>query len=197
LPAREQPLEIVTVSHVAVAISVPSVEDLLHLEEDLLRHDCFVPSDVELVLVADDSCVVRIAEHRSKAGLVDRALRSARRGAHRQALLLHVRCELRNGVLAGGVRLERERDEWSAFWISLDGVDEASAEVLANIQVADLGNSDRAALLHLVRHLHLDVFAVHSDLDFVHDVGDGFHSVRHVTLAELFLRGDESDALGE
>ncbi|NYF28059.1 hypothetical protein HDC31_001588 [Microbacterium sp. JAI119] len=34
-------------------------------------------------------------------------------------------------------------------------------------------------------------------MDFVHDVGDGFHGVGHVPLSELLLGGDESHALLE
>nr|WP_298868509.1 hypothetical protein [uncultured Microbacterium sp.] len=46
-------------------------------------------------------------------------------------------------------------------------------------------------------HLHLDVLAIHADLDFVHNVGDGFHGVRHVALTEFLLGRDQPDAFSE
>ncbi|MFT3945148.1 MAG: hypothetical protein QM705_15180 [Ancrocorticia sp.] len=43
-------------------------------------------------------------------------------------------------------------------------------------------------------HLIGDVLAALTDLDFVHDVGDGFHGVCHVAFPEFFFGGDEFDA---
>nr|WP_141897014.1 hypothetical protein [Microbacterium agarici] len=34
-------------------------------------------------------------------------------------------------------------------------------------------------------------------MDFIHDVGDGFHGIGHVAFSELFLGRDETDALRE
>nr|WP_241992147.1 hypothetical protein [Cryobacterium lyxosi] len=179
------------VDDVAVALSVPLVKDLLHLQERLLRDQCLVPPDVELPLVAVHPGVVRVAQDTGQSAVADWPFRPRRRCPSGESLLLHQTAELADGILPCGVLLESPRNELAAFRVDVDGVDKASAEILANVEVAELGPADGAALLDLVRHLDFDVLAVHSDLDFVHDVGDSFHCVRHVPVAKFLLGGHQ------
>ncbi|MDY0827793.1 hypothetical protein SK224_01500 [Microbacterium sp. BG28] len=80
------------------------------------------------------------------------------------------------------------------MFVDADRVDEAPVEVLAIVDVAELGATDGAAVLRLVEQLLLNVLTALADLNFVHDVRDGFHGLCHVAVAEVFLRGDELDA---
>nr|WP_241490598.1 hypothetical protein [Microbacterium testaceum] len=49
----------------------------------------------------------------------------------------------------------------------------------------------------LVCHLDSNVLAALADLHLVHDVGDRFHGVTHVSIAELLLGRNQTDALLE
>ncbi|MEZ5111183.1 MAG: hypothetical protein R2732_06770 [Microbacteriaceae bacterium] len=195
LTAEQHSLQIVEVDDVSCAVSLSGVEHRLHLQEGLLRYQRLVASDVELALVAVDARVVRIAQDGCEAARADRLCRVARRRSCLQPLSLKEPLQSRYRVAPSGVLFERPRDERGTLRIDIDRIDEATAVVLPDVQIAKLGAADRPALFDLVRHLDLDVLAVHTDLDFVHDVGDGFHGVGHVALSELLLGGDQADAL--
>nr|WP_043534115.1 hypothetical protein [Actinomyces polynesiensis] len=103
--------------------------------------------------------------------------------------------QLHDRVLTGGVLLECPADQRRADGIDVDGVDEASIEVLAGVEVAELGAADRPAPFDLVSHLDLDVFPAHADLEFVDDVGDRLHRVAHIPVAEVLFGRDQLDPL--
>nr|WP_045251865.1 hypothetical protein [Microbacterium azadirachtae] len=197
LAAVDEPLEVVEVDDVAITFAIAVIEYFLHLEEGLLRDERFVAADVELALVAHHTGVIRVAEHESKTAAADLLGRPGRRRSGCESAFVEKILELADRVSSGGVLLEGPGYERRTFVVHIYGVDEASAELLADVEIAELGTSDGAALLDLVRHLDLDVLAVHADLDFVHDVGDGFHGVCHVALAEFFLGRDQAHALLE
>nr|WP_026555705.1 hypothetical protein [Arthrobacter sp. 35W] len=67
-------------------------------------------------------------------------------------------------------------------------------DILSNVEVAQFGSADRAAVDRLVAHLDPDVFAAELVLYLVHDVSDGFHGFCVGTFAEVFPRGQEPDA---
>nr|WP_240043913.1 hypothetical protein [Plantibacter flavus] len=185
------------VNAVAVSLSVPLVEHGLHSEKRLLRDEGLVPSAVQLALVADDARVVRVAEHLRHAALGDGPLRPLTGRSCPQPVFFHERAELRDRVMAGGVLLEGPRHKGCSLAVDLDGVDQVAVEVLPSVEVAELGPAHAAALGYLVSHLDGDVFTALAHLHLVHDVGDGFHSVAHVAVAELLLRRDETDSLSE
>ncbi|HEX4401715.1 MAG TPA: hypothetical protein VHZ98_10340 [Galbitalea sp.] len=98
-------------------------------------------------------------------------------------------------VRTAGVCLERPLDQRSACWVDGDRVDKPSVEILSVIQVAEFGAPDGAAVFGLVAHLHLDVLSALTDLDFIHDVGNGFHGVGHVALTEFLFGRDQPYSL--
>nr|WP_249405448.1 hypothetical protein [Microbacterium sp. CFBP 8794] len=97
----------------------------------------------------------------------------------------------RHAELPRRVLLESPSNERGALRIDVDRVDQSSVEVLTHVEVTNLGATGCASAHRLVQHLLLDVLAALADLDFVHDVGDSFHGVGHVPLAEVLLGGDE------
>ncbi|MDX2375643.1 hypothetical protein M4I32_02375 [Microbacterium sp. LRZ72] len=195
LTAIQHSLQVMGVDDVAVALPVALIQHFLHLQEGLLGNERIVASDVELAFVPIDARVVRIAEQRCESAVAHGSSGARRRRPGREALFLHQLRELTDRVSTGRVLLESPRYERPSFGVDIDRVDEATAEVLSDVEVPQLRSADRAALLNLVSHLHLDVLTVHADLDFVHDVGDGFHRVGHVAVAELFLRRDQPNTL--
>ncbi|KZE43282.1 hypothetical protein AVW09_00635 [Microbacterium sp. T32] len=90
--------------------------------------------------------------------------------------------------------LERPADQRGASFVDADGVHESTIEVFAIVEIAELGAADRTAVLRLVEQLLLDVLPALADLDLVHDVGDGFHGLCHVSVAKIFLGRDEFDS---
>nr|WP_318279143.1 hypothetical protein [Agrococcus baldri] len=195
MSAPQQPLQVVMMRDVAIALSLPLIQDLLNLEERLLTDQRLVTTDVELALVAHHPGVVRVAKYQRQTTDAHGLGRSRRGWPRRQAVFDEEVAQLRDGVPPSRVLLESESHEGCSFGIEVDSVDEPTAVLLANIEIAELRPADRAALLNLVRHLDLHVLAVHPNLDFVHDVGDGLHGVRHVARPELLLRGDEPNPL--
>ncbi|OAN29053.1 hypothetical protein A4X17_05590 [Plantibacter sp. H53] len=95
------------------------------------------------------------------------------------------------------VLFEGPTDKRRPIRVYVDRVDEAPAELLPDVEVAELGAPDGAALFDFVRHLHAHVLAVHADLHFVHYVGDGFHRIGHVAVAKFLLRRNQAHALLE
>ncbi len=179
---------------VAVALSVAVIQDFLHLQERLFGNERLVASDVQGAFVAHDAGVVRIPQDEGQTAATD-GLRGARwRRPRGEAALFEHLCHLRDRIAAGGVLLEGPRHQRCAVVVNVDGVDQSPIEVLADVDVAELRASDRATLLDLVRHLDLDVLPVHADLDFIHDVGDGFHGIGHVALTKFLLGGDKAHA---
>ncbi|ODT21934.1 MAG: hypothetical protein ABS64_13520 [Microbacterium sp. SCN 69-37] len=192
--AVQQAAQEVKVDPVAVSLAVASVEDLLHREEQLLRDERRVPARMELALVADDPGVIRVAQNHGELTARQRLGGSLARLPRGQALVFQHHLELRDRELVRGVLLEGPDDEWCADGVDVDRVDEASVEVLAHVEVAELGSPDASASFDLVGHLDADVLAAHADLEFIDDVGDGFHRVAHVAVAEVLLGRDELDA---
>ncbi|KQR82859.1 hypothetical protein ASF98_02335 [Arthrobacter sp. Leaf337] len=67
-------------------------------------------------------------------------------------------------------------------------------DIFSNVEVAQFGSADRAAVDGLITHLDLDVFAAELVLYLVHDVGDGFHGFGIGAFAEVFPSGQKPDA---
>lgn len=80
-------------------------------------------------------------------------------------------------VGAGGVQLERHPDEWTALGIDHDCTDFTPFVLLADVEVADRGTSDRAPAGDLLAHLVADVGAGRAGLVLVHGVEHRAHEV--------------------
>ena len=97
-------------------------------------------------------------------------------------------------VFAGCEQLEGHGYEAAALQVGRDGVDLATVDQDATVEIAQLGLPHGSAVKRLVGHLDLDVRTALPDLQLIEDVGDGLHGVGHVAVAEVLLDGDELDA---
>ncbi|MCS5735051.1 hypothetical protein N1032_15000 [Herbiconiux sp. CPCC 203386] len=195
--AVDKAFEIVEVGAVSVTLPVALVEYRLDFQEQLLRDERLVATAVQLSLIPNDSRVIRVTQHLCQPTLGERCSRSLPRWTGREPVLFEKSTQLRNRVVAGGVLFECPCDQWSSMLVHFNGVDEVAVEVLPSVEVADLGASDAAALSDLVCHLDGDVLPTLTDLDLVHDVGNGFHRVAHIAITELLFGGDKANTFCE
>nr|WP_284228897.1 hypothetical protein [Arenivirga flava] len=110
-----------------------------------------------LALVADDADVVTVGEH--LVDLVDRyraggatCCRARSEAALRQ--LVH---DVIEGVVAGGVKLERELDEGGPIRVETDRADLPALARVDHVEVAELGLAERSTAPGLLAHLEGDV----------------------------------------
>ncbi|OBK01583.1 hypothetical protein A5639_25395 [Mycolicibacterium conceptionense] len=192
--AVEQPLEVVVEHAVALPAGGSVLDDFLDAFEQVSGDDRLVAPGECLTLVANDADVVRVAEYavQMRSRQLFGAATSLRSRLEPQ--VGHGLLETVDRVVAGGIQFERLLDQRGAFFVDGDSVDLAPGVVEAHVAVADRGSAVGAAHLCLVAHLDLDVLSGHAYLDFVDDVGDGFHGIGHDAFAEVFLGGDEFDS---
>ncbi|RQM31877.1 hypothetical protein TN91_23615 [Rhodococcus ruber] len=191
---EQHALEVVLVNPVAVAPGAAGFKHVLDPVEQLLADDRLVPPWIDLALVGDEADVVWIAQHAVQLADGDRLLRPAGRRADCQAKVGHLVVEPFQGVITGGVELEGLQDEWRSAFIKRNGVDQVTLKLLPDIEVAQLGAGDGAAVKRLVAHLDPDVLAAELVLDLVHDVGDGFHGFGVGAFAEVLAGREQPDA---
>lgn len=84
------------------------------------------------------------------------------------------------GVVAGGELFEAEFDRWGSFGVGCDGADLAAVESVADVEVAEFGTAQGAAVSGFLSHLVFDVGAglaglvlVEGGQDAVHELPDG------------------------
>nr|WP_228818676.1 hypothetical protein [Nocardia transvalensis] len=194
-PTEQRTLQIVIVDTVPVAVGAAVPQDLLHPGEQSRRYERFVTARVDLALPDDVARVVRVAQHFVKLRGGYRLLDwPAARGAAGEPEIGHRGCEVLDGVVAGRVEFPRLDHQGSAFLVDLDGVDLASFDEDAGIDVAEFGAPAGAAVHRLVQHLDTDVLAGQLVLSVVEDVGDGGHHLGVDALAEILSGRDQFDA---
>nr|WP_278102288.1 hypothetical protein [Microbacterium proteolyticum] len=175
-------------NEVAVTAAIPTIQNHLASLKGFLRNKSGVAPLVQLTFVGQHAGVIAVPENlRERAGR-HRTRWLVPRASTGQAHVAQEVGQLPYRVPVGCVLLEREPNERSSFFVKADRVDETPVELLPIIDVSELGAPDRPAVDRLVAHLLSDVLPALTDLDFVHDVGDGFHGVGHVALAEILLR---------
>nr|WP_314454988.1 hypothetical protein [uncultured Microbacterium sp.] len=194
LAAHHESAQEVAVDTVALASLEAGIHHLLYSFEQFGADDGRMAPGVHRFFERDHSEVVRVSKDQAQLASGQRTFWPLGRLSGRQALVGEGVGESDGAVFARRVLLECPLDERCSDRIHVDGVDESAVEVFADVEVAEFGAADGAAVLGFVQQLVLDVLAALADLDFVHDVGDGFHGVCHVSVAELFLGGDELDA---
>jgi hypothetical protein len=116
--AVDQSFQVVEVDSVPISATVPLIQDLLNLKEQLLRDQGFVPTGIELALVAGHARVVRITEYLRELTRGNDSLFEPHRGTGRQTLLVECGLQLRHRVIAAGVLLESPRHQRSPDRIS-------------------------------------------------------------------------------
>nr|WP_242606682.1 hypothetical protein [Protofrankia symbiont of Coriaria ruscifolia] len=157
--APDRAFEVVVVLALSRAAAVPEREDTLYSVEQLGRDDSRVATFVLVALVGHVTDVIAVLEHfveRVKRGwLLGCAFRwTARQSGGRHGLMY-----LLAGVVACGIQLEGFEDERCPLLVQGDGAYLAPVDVFPDIEVADLGFTDAAAVLDLLTHLVGDVCA--------------------------------------
>jgi hypothetical protein len=148
----QQPFQVVGVLDVPGCVRVARLQQRLHLIEQRWLHDGLVRAGMQRTLVADHSGVVRVRQHAVEGVLPQRLGWPLRRRHGQQPARGEVAQQRSHGGLAGGVLLERPRDERRTFGIDLDGAYLAALLVgSANVQVADGSAPWGAALGDLLR----------------------------------------------
>nr|WP_310056023.1 hypothetical protein [Arthrobacter ginsengisoli] len=112
----------------------------------------------------------------------------------RQSEVRHRRLQPLDGVFPGGVQFKGLEHERRSRFIQADTVDHAPVDILADVEVPNLGLTDCAAVDSLVAHFDTDVFTAELVLHLVHDVGDGFHRFRVCAFAEVLTGGKQAHA---
>jgi hypothetical protein len=145
----------------------------LHAVEEVLVDERLMPPLDLLVVDRDESEVVAVLEHQGE--LVDRhllGLASRCRSRPKPAVVQLVR-QVGQGVVTSCVQLERQTDERSALWVDGDGADLAALGLGdADVEVAEFGHADRAAVADLLAHLVADVGTTRLRLVLVDGVDD-------------------------
>nr|WP_264674508.1 hypothetical protein [Thermobifida fusca] len=157
--APDRTLEVVVVLALAGAATVSQGEDALCAVEQLGRDDGRVAAFVFLAFVGDDALVVRVLKHLVEGVQGDRLLGLALGGASGQTGGRDDLMHLLPGVVASGVQLEGFEHERGTLVVEGDGADFAAVDLLADVEVADFGLGDGAAVLGFLAHLVGDVRA--------------------------------------
>nr|WP_235886953.1 hypothetical protein [Mycobacteroides chelonae] len=155
---EQRVLEVVHMDAVALTVARAGIEHILHLIEQGLTDQCFVPSRIQLVFVAHESGVVRIAQH-----LLQR--RRGNRSSWRDSLgrttgepkVSQGGFQTGNGVLAACIQLPRPAQQGSTLGVQTDRVHELPAEFGSDIQVADLGQRYGAPGTGFTAHLGFNI----------------------------------------
>lgn len=137
-PAVQGPFQVVLVGLRAVPGDVVRVEHVLHLGPHGRVHEPVVGAQVPGALVDDVALVVRVAEHPLQGGHPDRLGGPLRGGQAGQSAGGELVGQVGQGTVAGGVCLERPRDQRRAFGVHGDGADLAALGVaFADVDVAE------------------------------------------------------------
>nr|WP_236745956.1 hypothetical protein [Mycobacteroides abscessus] len=179
---------------VALAITRAGIEHILHLIEQRLTNQCFVPTRVQLAFVMHESGVVRIAQHLLQRGGGNRASwRDSFGRATGEAKVSHGGFQPRDGVLAAGVQLPCLAQQGSTLGVQTDGVYELPLEFGSDVQIADLGQRYGAPGTSFATHLGLHIQTLQRVLEAVHDVDHAFHGDSRSPLPEILFRRNQSD----
>ncbi len=150
--AVQQAFQVVSVLDVPGCVRVASLQQRLHLIEQGRLHNGIVRAGMQRALVADNSGVVRVRQHTVEGVLPQRPGWTLRRRHRHQATRGEIPQQRRHRGLAGGVTLERPRDQRCTFGIDLDRAYLAALVVgLAHVEVADGSASWGTALRDLLR----------------------------------------------
>ncbi len=194
-PVAEQVTFEVVLQH---AVSLPAaaahVHDVLDAVEQFLADNRLMPAGPELVVDQDPAGVVRVFEHAVQKFERKGALGDGAAGAGGQPEVCHRGFEVFEAVLAGGIEFERPTHQGGAFGVEGDGVDLLALVLDAGVEVADLCESEGAAVQRFGAHLLLDVQALQRVHQVIHHVEHAFHRHGMRTFAEVFLGADEADA---
>ncbi|MEO1060545.1 MAG: hypothetical protein AAFZ07_03935 [Actinomycetota bacterium] len=147
-----------------------------------------------LAFVGDVAEVVAVAQQLGEFRVGDRAGGVPARSGD-ESPIRELIGERREGVVAGGVQLERERDQRSTLRIDDDGAYFAAIDPLPLVEVAELCSAECAALLGLLGHLVANVGAVLGRAVFVEARQDAVHELTDRALINAFGRGDELNAV--
>ncbi|WP_243400596.1 hypothetical protein [Arthrobacter sp. Bz4] len=162
--------------------------------EEVLPDDWLVTSRISIALVDDVTDVVRIFKYLMQPARGDWLLRISSSPTARQTEVRHRRFQPLDGVLTGGIQFEGLEHQRRSRFIEADTVDHASVDVFSDVEVPNLGLTDRAAINGLVAHLDPDVFPAELVLHLVHDVGDGLHCFRIGAFTEVLTGGKQAHA---
>nr|WP_157931813.1 hypothetical protein [Mycobacteroides abscessus] len=156
--AEQGVFQVVHMDAVTLAITRAGIEHILDLIEQGLTDQCFVPTRVQLIFVAHESGVVRIAQHLLQRGGGNRSSwRDSFGRATGEAKVSHGGFQPRDGVLAAGVQLPCLAQQGSTLGVQTDGVYELPAEFGSDVQVTDLGQRYGATGTGFAAHLGLNV----------------------------------------
>lgn len=181
------------VHEVPVTAPISTVKHSLTLQEQLVGDERLMAPREQLTFVRQHTRVVRVTKNLRQSARRQWPRRALIRGACRQPQVFELASQLPDGALPRRILFEGPPNQRAAIGIDGNGVHEPTVELLSNVEVSEFRAADCPAIHRFVPHLLLDVFAALADLDLVHDVGNGFHGVRHVALAEVLLGRDEFD----
>nr|WP_239562544.1 hypothetical protein [Agromyces aurantiacus] len=150
-------------------------------------------SVVRLTLVLDLAEVVPVAEHPLNLRDPYRCggARCGRPGA--KPPVGEFGSDVIEGVLAGGIELERQLDERRALGVHRDGADLTAVDPFQSVEIADRCSAERAAVLRLLTHLVRDVGAVGCRSVLIEGRQDAVHQLPLRGVVDLFCRRDEGD----
>lgn len=140
----------------AFAGSRPRFENGLDSLEEFFADERFMPTLVHLAAIGNHADVVSVSQHRLNLGSGYFAGGIAT-WASNQASVREHGLEAFDGVLAGGVQVERQPDERCPLGIHGHRSNIATVEALDDIQISQRGSPKRAALAGLLAHLVADV----------------------------------------
>ncbi|HEX7661632.1 MAG TPA: hypothetical protein VF444_19335 [Pseudonocardiaceae bacterium] len=174
--AEDAAFQVVVVDSAAFCRSGAGVQKLLDTVEQARVDERLVTALVLLAVMCDEAEVVTVAEHLVE--FVDRRLLGGvfGSGPGAQPAVVEFVGQIGQRPVAAAVELECEDDEGAAFGVDGDGADLAAFGLgLADIQVAELGLADAAAVLDFLAHFVLDVGPAGLGLVLVDGVDDGLH----------------------
>ena len=171
-----------------------AIEHRLNLSEDRGGRERLVSSRELLALVRHESEVVAVAKEPSELGLGHGSGRTSRSWARPQATPFKIGGELDQREVAGCEEFEGERHEVRAFGIDPDRADFVALELLAHVEVPELGGADAAAVLDLLAHLVANVGTVGIRPVLIESGEDAVHELAGGRLIDVLLGGDQGDA---
>nr|WP_280500609.1 hypothetical protein [Nocardia farcinica] len=144
--AEQVTFEVVLQHAVSLPAAAAHVHDVLDTVEQLLGHNRLVPAGPELVVDHDPAGVVRIFEHAVQQFERKGTLGDGAACAGVQPEVCHRGFEVFEAVLAGRIQFERPAHHGCAFGVEGDGVDLLALVLDAGVEVADLCESEGAAV---------------------------------------------------
>nr|WP_228816354.1 hypothetical protein [Nocardia elegans] len=142
---------------VALSAATAHVHDVLNAIEQFLRDNRFMSAGAEFAIDFDPSRVVGVLEHPVQQFKGDRALRDGAACTCGQPEIGHRSFELFETVVPGRIEFKCLVYQGSTLWIEGDGVDLFAFVFDPDVQVANFGEANRAAVAGLGAHLLLNV----------------------------------------